>query len=58
MHISCGSFRDESRELIEHLMVACTRGGRHMLDWLDDRVKLTKDDVLKSGSCTSTLSDV
>ena len=28
-----------------------------MLDWLDDRVKLTKDDVLKSGSWTgSTLS--
>ena len=40
---------DMSREeLIEHLLDSCTQAGDHMVEWLDNRVNLTKEDVLGS----------
>lgn len=43
-------------ELVTHLIDSCAESGYEMLEWLHDRVDLTKDDVMGSyGILSSTL---
>jgi len=49
-------FEMTREELVEHLIDSCAQSGYEMLEWLDNRIQLTKKEVLESnGTVCSTL---